>query len=247
MPSAGSVVGGAAIGGAIAVVYMRFVRPWQLGWGATEQERGRPLPGDDLVEDPTFAATRAMTIRARPEDIWPWLAQVGVNRAGWYSYDLLDNLGRPSARRIIPELVDIKVGDVMPMSPDGKHGIPVYALDPPCSMIWGTPGDTSWAWVLDAGPDGTTRLITRVRSRYRWLSLSIVFSMLLEFADIWMMRRMLLNLRERVEAATGSTATAPHQRGNSGSGHAGGQHPSTHDRVTGRARRAAGRARQRHG
>ncbi|PFG41037.1 hypothetical protein ATJ97_3582 [Georgenia soli] len=198
-----AAVGPAAIGGAIAVAYIRLVRPWQLGWGATDQERARPLPGDDLVESPTLDATRAITIRARPSEIWPWLAQVGVNRAGWYSYDLLDNLGRPSAREIIPALQNVKVGDVMPMSPDGKHGIRVHALDPPSSMIWGTRGDTSWAWVLHPLPDGTTRVVTRVRSRYRWLSPSIAFSMLLEFADIWMMRRMLLNLRERVEAAAG--------------------------------------------
>lgn len=207
MLAAGTVVGTAAIGGVIAAAYMRLVRPWQLGWGATDEERGRLLPGDDLVDAPTFDATRAITIRAQASDIWPWLAQVGVNRAGWYSYDLLDNLGRPSARQIVPELQDIKVGDVMPMSPDGKHGIRVHALDPPHSMIWGTLGDTSWAWVLDPQPDGTTRVITRVRSRYRWLSPSIAFSLLLEFADIWMMRRMLLNLRERVEAAAESTTS----------------------------------------
>lgn len=208
MPNARAVAGSAAIGGTVAVAYVRVLRPWQLGWGSTAEERARLLPGDDLVEKPTLDATRAITIRARPGDIWPWLAQVGVNRAGWYSYDWLDNLGRPSAREIIPELVDIKVGDLMPMSPDGKHGIPVHALDPPTTMIWGTPGDTSWAWVLEPLSDGRTRLITRVRSRYRWLSPTIVFSMLLEFADIWMMRRMLLNLRERTEAATSMTATA---------------------------------------
>lgn len=205
MPSAGSVRRAAAVGATVSVAYLRFVRPWQLGWGATEDERGRPLPGDDLVERPTFAATRAITMRAGPADIWPWLAQVGVNRAGWYSYDLLDNLGRPSARELIPELLDIKVGDLMPMSPDGKHGIRVHALDPPCTMLWGTPGDTSWAWILDARPDGSTRVLTRVRSKYRWLSPTIAFSMLLEFADIWMMRRMLLNLRERVEAVPAPT------------------------------------------
>jgi hypothetical protein len=207
-PPAGAVVGAAAVGGAIAVAYLRLVRPWQLGWGASEEERGRPMPGDDLVEAPTFNATRAITIQAQPGDIWPWLAQVGVNRAGWYSYDWLDNLGRPSARQIIPELQDIKVDDVMPMSPDGKHGIRVHALDPPHSTIWGTPGDTSWAWLLDPQPDGSTRVITRVRSRYRWLSPSIAFSMLLEFADIWMLRRMLLNLRERVEVSAESTAVS---------------------------------------
>lgn len=209
MASIRSLVAAAGIGGALAGAYLRILRPWQLGWGATEDERGRSLPGDDLVEHPTLNATRAITIRAQPEDIWPWLAQVGVNRAGWYSYDLLDNLGRRSARELIPGMLDLKVGDLLPMSPDGKHGIKVHALDPPCSMIWGTPGDTSWAWVLDRQPDRTTRLITRVRSQYRWSSPSILFSMLLEFADIWMIRRMLLNLRERVEADGCHTMHAP--------------------------------------
>jgi hypothetical protein len=184
--------------------YLSFLRPWQLRWGATDEELARELPGDELVPEPSFNATRAVTIRATPEEIWPWLVQVGVNRAGWYSYDLLDNLGRPSARGIIPEFQQINVGDIMAMSPDGKHGIRVYALDPPRSMIWGTPADTTWVWSLEPGADGTTRLLTRVRSRYRWLSPSIAFSALLEFADIWMMRRMLLNLRQRVEAPASS-------------------------------------------
>ncbi len=210
MPSAGAVFATAGIGGALAAVYMRVLRPWQLGWGATDEERERDLPGDELVKAPTLEATRAITIQAQPEDIWPWLAQVGVNRAGWYSYDLLDNLGRPSAREIIPQLQDIRIGDIMPMSPDGKHGIPIHALNPPYSMIWGTPDDTSWAWLLDPQPNGTTRVITRIRSRYRWLSPTILFSMLLEFADIWMIRRMLLSLQERVETtATMPTAAVP--------------------------------------
>jgi hypothetical protein len=208
MTTAGAVAAALAAGGAVAVAYMWMLRPWQLRWGATDEEVVRELPGDDLVARPTLDATRAITIRARPVDIWPWLVQVGVNRAGWYSYDLLDNLGRPSAREIIPDCQDIKPGDLLPMSPDGKHGIRVHSLDRPRWMIWGTPGDTTWVWVLDPQPDETTRVITRVRSRYRWLSPSIAFSLLLEFADIWMMRRMLLNLRERIEVTT-PTATSP--------------------------------------
>jgi len=78
----------------------------------------------------------------------------------------------------------------------------VHSLDRPHSMIWGTPDDTTWTWQLDAQPDGSTRLITRVRSRYRWLSPSIAFSALLEFGDVWMMRKMLLNLRIRAEVAS---------------------------------------------
>ncbi|HSK54048.1 MAG TPA: hypothetical protein VK908_02225 [Jiangellales bacterium] len=186
---------------AAAAVYSRFVRPWQLTWGATTAEVSRPLPSDELVKHPTFNATRAITIAAPPKDVWPWLVQAGVTRAGWYSYDLLDNLGHPSARHIIPELQNLAAGDVVPMSPDGKHGMRVHSLDAPHSMVWGEPGSTTWAWQLEETDDGTTRLITRVRSRYKWLSPSIAFSVLLEFGDIWMMRRMLLNLRERVPNA----------------------------------------------
>ena len=126
---------------------------------------------------------------------------MGLTRAGWYSYDLLDNLGRRSATRIMPEPQHLEVDGVVPMSPDGKQGMRVLAMDPPGSMIWGTPGDTTWTWQLDANPDGSTRLITRVRSHYRCLSPSIAFSVLLEFGDIWMMRKMLLNLRARAEHA----------------------------------------------
>ncbi len=184
---------------AAAVLYAKYFRPWQLTWGATPGEVAGSLPGDDLVPRPTFNATRAITIAALPQEIWPWLVQVGLTRAGWYSYDLLDNLGRHSARRIIPELQHLAPGDVVPMSPDGKQGMRVHAMDAPRSMIWGTPGDTTWVWQLDPAADGSTRLVTRVRSRYRWLSPSIAFSVLLEFGDIWMMRKMLLNLRDRTE------------------------------------------------
>ena len=132
--------------------------------------------------------------------------QVGVTRAGWYSYDFLDNLGRCSARRIIPEFQSLAPGDVVPMSPNGKQGIKVHSTDGPYSMIWGTPGESTWTWQLDANPDGSTRLITRVRSRYRWASPSIAMSMLVEFTDIWMMRKMLLNLRARAEGRVASAA-----------------------------------------
>lgn len=123
-----------------------------------------------------------------------------MTRAGWYSSDFLDNFRRPSDDRIIPELQHLAPGDVMGMSPDGKQRVRVHALDPPHSMVWATLPDTTSVWQLDANPDGSTRLPNRVRSRYRWLSTSIACSMLLEFADIWMMRKMPLNLRDRAEA-----------------------------------------------
>jgi hypothetical protein len=196
---------------AASLAYVRLLRPWQLRWGATSDEITRTLPGDELVAEPTFNATRAITIAARPDHIWPWLLQVGVTRAGWYSYDLLDNLARPSAREVITELQQVAVGDVVPLSPDGKQGVHILALDLPRSMLWGTLPNTTWLWACEPRADGTTRLVTRIRSHYRWLSPSIAFSMLVEFADIWMIRKMLLNLRERAEglARAESSATTP--------------------------------------
>lgn len=73
---------------AAALTYIRYVRPWQLTWGALPEEVSRRLPGDDLVPNPTFNATRAITIAAPPERIWPWLVQAGLTRGGWYSYDI---------------------------------------------------------------------------------------------------------------------------------------------------------------
>ena len=78
------------------------------------------MPGDEIVKWPTFNATHAVTIQALPEQIWPWLVQIGHKRAGWYSYDWVDNLGRPSVERIIPDLQVLKVGHLIPISPDGK-------------------------------------------------------------------------------------------------------------------------------
>jgi len=202
-----------AIASAVISAYLRLFRPWQLSWGATADEVGRTLPGDEVAPDPTFDATRAITIAATPEQIWPWLLQAGVKRAGWYAYDLLDNLGRPSARKIIPKRHQVAVGDLVPLSPDGLQGIHVLALDLPRSFMWGTLPDTAWLWFLEPMEDGTTRLITRIRSHYRWLSPSIAFSLLVEIADVWMIRKMLLNLRGRAEAlARADTAGSFHQR-----------------------------------
>jgi hypothetical protein len=82
----------AAILFVLAIFYLVLFRPWQLRWGATEEEIERPMPEDDIVSKPSFNATRAVTIYAPAEKIYPWIVQMGVSRAGWYSYDLLDNL-----------------------------------------------------------------------------------------------------------------------------------------------------------
>jgi hypothetical protein len=95
------------------------------------------------------------------------------------------------------------------MSPDGKQGIEVFSMDAPTSMVWSSPGETSWTWQLDAGPNGSTRLITRIRSRMRPNPRSIAFYAVVELADIWMIRKMLLNLRARAERNDSSVMAAP--------------------------------------
>ena len=184
----------------VTAAYLLYVRPSQLRWGAFDEEIERPMPGDEIVKRPTFDATRAITIRARPQEIWPWIMQVGMTRAGWYSYDLLDNLGRPSAQRILPQLQNPKIGDVIPMSPDGKQGLYVKDFEWDRWMLWWDgKGRSSWAWGFYPVDEARTRLITRVRTRYKWLSPWILFDMLVEFTDIIMMRKMLLGIKERAE------------------------------------------------
>ncbi len=181
-------------------VYLRFIRRWQLHWGAVDSEITRSMPGDEVVKSPTFNATRAVTIQAPPKDIFPWIVQMGVTRAGWYSYDLLDNLGKPSATTILTALQQPHPDDLIPMSPDGKHGIYVKDFVPDQSMLWWDKlGDTTWVWGLYPVDENSTRLITRVRTTYHWFSPSIIFALLVEFTDIVMMRKSMLGIKRRAE------------------------------------------------
>jgi hypothetical protein len=79
-----------------------IVRPRALRWGATQDEVTRPMPGDPIVRTADFVATRAITIDVAPGQVWPWLVQIGSGRAGWYSYDRVDNAGRPQRYRNHP-------------------------------------------------------------------------------------------------------------------------------------------------
>ena len=194
-------LGGAAL--ALCALYARRVRPWGLTWGATPDEVAARMPGDELVPHPTFDATRAITIAARPVEVWPWLVQAGTGRAGWYSYDLVDNLGRRSADRIMPELQNLAAGDTIPMTPSGRLGLRVDSLDAPRSMVWGSAGETTWSWVLVEAPARSTRLVTRFRSRSVAGIPTAVFLLPLELGDSVMMRKMLLTLKGRAESAAG--------------------------------------------
>lgn len=186
---------------ALVLFYFARFRPWQLRWGATDDEIRRAMPGDEIVSDPSFDSTRAVTIHTPAESIYPWIVQMGVNRAGWYSYDLLDNLARPSAEVILPEYQNAPIGTIIPMSPDGKQGMHVKDFkDDEWMLWWDNLGDSSWVWGIYSEGEASSRLVTRVRVKYRWLSPAILFNLLIEFFDIVMMRKCMLGIKSRAEA-----------------------------------------------
>ncbi len=184
---------------AILAIYLLWLRPWQLHWGASGEEVNRAMTGDDLVKRPTFKATRAVTIQARPEEIWPWLAQMGCTRGGWYSYDRIDNQGVPSAERILPEFQQIEVGDLIPTSGDGERGFTVRGFEPNRWMLWGDE-EYSWCWGLFPLDEGRTRLVTRLHVKYKWLSPWILMMLAYDVGEILMMRKCLLGIKRRAEA-----------------------------------------------
>ena len=154
---------------------------------ATPYESRRVLPGDDLIAHPLASLTHAITIRCAPEAVWPWLAQMGAGRAGWYSYDAIDNGGRRSAERIVPELQTIEVGYLFPWLPGASEGFIVMACNPRRFLVLGAPAVggypvVTWAFVLEQQTLHTTRLIVRARAsrRYRfhglpeWVTLGLM-------------------------------------------------------------------------
>src|SRR5512132_3485996 len=164
-------------------------------------EAMRSLPGDELVADAKIRWNHAITIRARPADIWPWLVQMGCRRAGWYSYDGLDNGGVRSAQRIVPELQRVQVGDIFPMSPKAKDRFVVRMVEPERALVLGDDaGSMSWAFVLDPIDETSTRLITRSRGAIDRLALGLMLKVIWHPLDFGMQRRQLLNLKRLVEA-----------------------------------------------
>jgi hypothetical protein len=161
---------------ASASVYVLALRPWFLRWGATPAEVSKSLPGDLLVPQANSSVTRAITINAPPEHVWPWIAQIGQGRGGFYSYAWLENLlgcEIVNAETIYPEWQDLKPGDAVRLHPKmppfpvaiveknralvlGGHGIPERHIPP-----------VSWAFVLDPLSANATRLLIRWRSTRR--------------------------------------------------------------------------------
>lgn len=175
---------------------------------ATADERTRALPGDARIPSAAGTLTHAITIAGAPDAVWPWLVQMGAgSRAGWYSYDFLDNGRQPSAGRIVRELQGITVGTVFPALPGVTEGFIVLGYEPQRSLVlaWPGPDDqptVTWAFVLEPRPDGGTRLIVRVRAGegYRFRGLPVWLSdPAIRLVHFVMQRKQLLEIARRVE------------------------------------------------
>ena len=209
----------AVVGGLGLVAYDSFVRPRMLEWGSTADERRRPLPGDDIVEPVMTHRTRAVTIDAPPEAVWPWVVQLGDHRAGFYSYDWVERFvfpgtvhyieGAHSATRIHPELQDVHVGDPINTGSVGSFvlGNPVTILEPNRALVIG-----SWAFILEPTGDGGTRFFNRERDM-GWIRLAaprrsgllraagaLIDYVVGEPLHSAMVRRMMLGIKQRAEA-----------------------------------------------
>lgn len=210
---------------ASGVVYFAFVRPKVRGWGLDPHEAELPLPGDELIDEPSHVETRGITIHAPVTKVWPWLVQMGFGRAGWYSYDMMD--GKSGAAGILPEFQELKVGDIMPTHPNG--GFLVKAVEPERALVLYTDTDllrsqagreetesypeiqASWAFYLQP-EDGGTRLIERFRAKTPGSGpATMVLGEIMGTGIVLMTRKQMLSIKERVErlelAATEPEAT----------------------------------------
>ena len=190
----------------IVLVYWFPVRRRFARWGATPDELGRAMPGDSFIPDSNHSATHAVTVYAAAEDIWPWLAQMGYQRGGLYSYDWLDRLfgflDRPSADEIIPEFQQLEPGDHVLLGPDERNKLTVVLAEPPHTLaLCYERGGFEWVWQfgLYELDQHRTRLVSRGTERVPRNALLWLFMRIMEPAAFIMTRRMLLGLKQRAE------------------------------------------------
>ena len=212
-------IGGFMLGAASVAAYALLVRPWLLHWGLNDDEKQLALPGDELIQQPNYETTRAITIHASASRVWQWLVQIGVGRGGFYTYDTLENiagLNIQSANEIRPEWQNLQIGDVIHISPvtplkveilEPNHALVLHvamslftaamvdAHDPATTEFI----DWTWAFVLDEIMPMTTRLVVRVRGHYKPDRLKLVVPVVLEPIHFIMECGMMQGIKSRAE------------------------------------------------
>jgi hypothetical protein len=200
----------------LVTLYFAFIRDLQMNWGATGEEIRGAMMADELLEDPEMNATRAIEINARPEEVWPWVVQIGYKRGGFYGFDNLDNGGHRSSDTVLLQYQDLQVGDSIP---GGEYKgrtfniLKVVGMDPGREMAWvfleGTPwGGATWSWKVYSIDDGKSRLVSRLRQKYSLDSFQeVVQWSMIDAIEILMMRTTLRGIKMRAERESATTAS----------------------------------------
>lgn len=214
----------AALEGAGLVAWNLLATPFvgrkRLRWGTRGTEATDPLPGDELVADPEWSYTLGVDVAAPPEAIWPWIAQIGQRRGGFYSYQTLENLigcEVTNTEEILPEHQHPEVGDAVYLHPSAPP-LRVEIVDPPHTLVlFGSPADigaerrwgmSTWQFAIRPGPAGTSRLLTRGRSDYSGgLATRLAFGRFpIEPVTFVMSRKMMLEIKRLAETTELSSA-----------------------------------------
>jgi hypothetical protein len=198
----------ALFGTGATALYAVAIRPWHLRWGAEPEDETRELTGDDLLPKGGTQILHAVTIDAPVEAVWPWLAQLGQDRGGFYSYEWLENLAgceMHNADRIHPEWQHRELGETVHLHPAG--GLRVSVFEPRRAL-----GLEGWGmFVLDPVGGGRTRLIAR-GGVPRGIG-AVTYGLLIEIPHFVMERRMLLGIKQRAEASQASPPVTQASRG----------------------------------
>jgi hypothetical protein len=203
----------------LVFAYVFAVRPWHTAWGATHVDRVVKLPGDDFSKYAYHTISHAVNIQAPPEAIWPWLVQIGQDRAGFYSYTFLENLAgaqMPSVHTIVPEWQSRAAGDSVWLASRERHGdrgrMIALIVEPQRSITLASPPDwklfqtaqdgmdVTWTFALLPKPGGITRLVARLRMMANpSLGARIVNYIFWEPVHFFMERKMLLTIKDLAE------------------------------------------------
>jgi hypothetical protein len=215
---------GAAVKIAGTILFRPLLRSRYAVWGATPQEVRMAMPYDELIANPKLVSTRGITIQAPLDGVWAWLVQIGQGRGGLYSYERLENLAgcqMKNADQILPELQDLKIGDIVRLGPEGYPAFDVIAVQPPRVVaLWGgpdvihhpellglQPGPSEpilWSWVFCLFPvdASVTRLVIRARLDFQeGFGNTLMWKVATDPMHYNMERQMLRGIKKRAEYA----------------------------------------------